>query len=164
MTKKLLNCMQLLSFVLLCTGAFCQQTISGTVLDGNSDPLIGVNILVKGTGRGTVTDVDGKYSLQASRGEVLVFSIIGFTSQEITIADNNVINVLLVEGSALEEVVVVGYSTQRKVTVTGAVAQVQGEKLVKSPAVDMSNKVANRAMMVLQYPSGGQIRWATAAL
>ena len=144
--------MQLLSFVLLCTGAFCQQTISGTVLDGNSDPLLGVNILVKGTGRGTVTDVDGKYSLQASRGEVLVFSIIGFTSQEITIADNNVINVLLVEGSALEEVVVVGYSTQRKVTVTGAVAQVQGEKLVKSPAVDMTNSLAGRlpGLVVIQ--------------
>lgn len=152
MTKKFLNCLKLLLLMLISTGAYSQQTISGTVVDGNNDALIGVNILVKGTGRGTVTDLDGKYSLQATAGEVLVYSFTGFTTQEISVGASTTIDVTLQEGAALEEVVVVGYSTQRKVTVTGAVAQVAGDKLVKSPAVDMTNSLAGRlpGLVVIQ--------------
>ncbi len=152
MTRKFLHYLKLLLALLVCSGAYSQQTISGSVMDDKSDPLIGVNILIKGTGRGTVTDIDGKYALQANAGEVLVYSIIGFSSQEISVGTNPTINVILAEGAALDEIVVVGYSTQKKVTVTGAVAALQGDKLVKSPAVDITNSLAGRlpGLVVIQ--------------
>jgi TonB-linked SusC/RagA family outer membrane protein len=152
MFKKFCNYLMLLLGTLICSSAYSQQSISGTVLDGKSDPLIGVNILVKNTGRGTVTDLDGKYVLQANQGETLVFSFTGFTSQEVVVGSDPFINITLEEGAALDEVVVVAYGSQKKVTVTGAVTALQGDKLVKSPAVDITNSLAGRlpGLVVIQ--------------
>lgn len=152
MNKNFLNVLMLLLGALFCSSANSQQTITGTVVDGNTEPLLGVSIQVKNTTRGTVTDVNGSYSLQANQGETLVFSYTGFTSQEVVVGAESAINITLAEGSALDEVVVVAYGTQKKVTITGAVVSLQGDKLVKSPAVDITNSLAGRlpGLVVIQ--------------
>lgn len=152
MNKKFLNVLMLLLGVMICSSAYSQQTISGTVVDGGSEPLLGVSIQIKNTARGTVTDVNGKYSLQASSGEIMVFSYTGFTTKEVAVGAESIIDIVLSEGSALDEVVVVAYGTQKKVTITGAVVSLQGDKLVKSPAVDITNSLAGRlpGLVVIQ--------------
>ncbi len=105
-------------------------TVTGTVKDSGGDPLIGVNILVKGETNGTVTDVKGNYSINATTGDVLVFSYIGYVNQELAVNGNQPINVTLREDSeALEEVVVIGYGTSRKKDITGSVASVKADQL-----------------------------------
>jgi TonB-dependent starch-binding outer membrane protein SusC len=137
------------------SSAFSQIAIKGTVTDNNSTPLIGVNIIIKNSQTGTVTDVDGNYELTARQGDVLVFSYTGFSTEEIEVGTSSVINVTMEEGAQLNEIVVVAYGTQKKVTVTGAVASLQGKEIVKSPAVDMTNSLAGRlsGLTVIQ-PSG----------
>ncbi|MCB0602121.1 MAG: TonB-dependent receptor [Saprospiraceae bacterium] len=154
--KSVLRNALLLVGVLFCTAAYSQQNISGTVTGSNGEPLIGVNILIKGTSSGTTSDLDGNYSLQANMGDVLVFSYTGFDSQEITVGTSSTINVVLEEGKALEEVVVVAYGVQKKVTVTGAVVALPGKDLVKSPAVDMSNSLAGRLPGVVVIQTSGE--------
>lgn len=106
--------------------------VSGTVTDDKGDPLPGVTVVVKGTNRGTNTDVNGKYSLSVEARAILVFSFIGFRTQEITVGAQSSINVQMVaDQKQLEEVVVVGYGTQKKVNLTGAVAYVDGSTLEK---------------------------------
>lgn len=103
-----------------------QKTISGTVTDAaNGDALIGANVLVKGSGTGTITDIDGTYALKANEGEVLVFSYTGYVDQEITIGASSTINVSLAAGQLLNEVVVVGYGSVRKKDLTGSVASLK---------------------------------------
>ncbi len=159
MTKSRLKTRWLLSagiFLLCSMTLFAQRTISGKISDEKSgEALIGVNVLVKGTTRGTVTDVDGMYSVEAAEGDILVVSYTGYTTQELTVGASNTMDVNLASGSILDEVVVVAYGKQKKVTVTGAVVGVSGDKLVKSPAVDISNSLAGRlpGLVVIQ-PSG----------
>lgn len=107
----------------------CAQTtfpISGTVTDQTGEPLIGVNVQEKGTTTGTITNLDGEYTLSVSGSNaVVVFSYIGYTSQEIRIEGNRVVNVRMIEDTqALDEVVVVGYGTMKKSDLTGAVSRV----------------------------------------
>ena len=111
------------------------QTITGTVTDQNGDPVPGVTVSVPGTTVGTATDLDGKYSLMVPEGSTLVFSFIGFASQSIVVAGRSVIDVVLVEDvSSLEEVVVVGYGTQRRSDLTGSVAVVNVKDMKAQPA------------------------------
>ncbi|MEZ4988749.1 MAG: carboxypeptidase-like regulatory domain-containing protein, partial [Saprospiraceae bacterium] len=129
-----------LGALLFCTvGLIAQRTITGQMTDaGTGEPLIGANVVVQGTTTGTVTDFDGMYSIDASEGAVLEFSYTGYSTQQITVGAANVIDVALESGQILDEVVVVAYGKQKKVTVTGAVVGVQGEQLKQSPAVDIS--------------------------
>ena len=108
-----------------------EKTITGIVADVHGEPLIGVNVMQKGTTRGTVTDFDGKYAVDIAGGNViLTFSYIGFSSQEITVGSKKQLNVVLQEDNqALDEVVVIGYGTARKRDLTGAVSTVKAEKL-----------------------------------
>jgi TonB-linked SusC/RagA family outer membrane protein len=101
------------------------------VADANGETLIGVNVQVKGTTIGSITDVDGKYTLQAPSGQaVIVFSYIGYLSQEIAVGNRSVINVQLLEDTQrLDEVVVVGYGVQKKKLITGASVQVKGNEI-----------------------------------
>ncbi|TLX70376.1 TonB-dependent receptor [Labilibacter sediminis] len=112
-----------------------KKTITGTVTDINGEPLPGVSIRVKGTARGTITDYDGMYVLNVeSSDEVLVFSFIGFKVHEVTIAQQTLINVqLMSDVTELDELVVVGYGTQKKANLTGAVDQITSETLKNSP-------------------------------
>ena len=115
-------------FALLIVGvqAFAQSTVTGKVTDQSGEPLVGVNVFVKGTTTGTMTDLDGNYSLSnLKQGAVLVYSSIGFASQEVAVGSQRTINVQLKDDAAfLDEVVVVGYGTARKKDVSGAIATV----------------------------------------
>ena len=116
----------LLALLIVGAQAFAQSAVSGKVTDQSGEPLVGVNVLVKGTTNGTMTDYDGNWSLSnLKQGAVLVFSSIGYASQEVTVGSQRTINVQLKDDSAfLDEVVVVGYGTARKKDVSGAIASV----------------------------------------
>ena len=109
------------------------RVISGVVVSAmDSEPLIGVSVQIQGTTNGTITDIDGNYSLNAATGQTLIFSYIGYVSQEIKIQNQSKINVTLKEVTKdLDEVVVVGYGVQKKKLVTGATVQVKGESISK---------------------------------
>lgn len=132
--------------------------VSGKVESDTGEPLPGVNVLVKGTNNGTVTDSDGKYAINLSDGtEILVFSFIGYTPQEVSVNGRSVVDVVLqADVQSLQEVVVVGYGEQKKVTVTGAVVAVSGTELEKSPAVDLSNSFAGRLAGVVAVQTSGE--------
>ncbi|MGS0525258.1 carboxypeptidase-like regulatory domain-containing protein [Zobellia nedashkovskayae] len=105
-------------------------TINGTVSDDTGMPLPGANVLVKGTTTGTQTDFDGNYSISATGNATLVFSYIGFSTQEIPVNGQSTIDISLAEdASKLDEVVVVGYGQQKRVNLTGSVTAVDQEAL-----------------------------------
>ena len=132
--------------------------VSGTVRDTNGEPIPGVTVSVAGTTIGTTTDLDGKYSLSLPEGSTLVFSFIGFISQSIPIGDRSVLEVVLAEDMQnLEEVVVIGYGTQKKAEVTSAVSSVSEDETRVSMQWPTSLKDEVRT------PTGTlQIRGATA--
>ncbi|MFV0584476.1 MAG: carboxypeptidase-like regulatory domain-containing protein [Parabacteroides gordonii] len=104
------------------------RTITGIVTDANGDPVIGANIVEKETTNGTITDIDGKYILKNFTGNKILISYIGYISQEVLVNNRSNINVKLFEDSqSLDEIIVVGYGTQKKSNVTGAVASIKTE-------------------------------------
>ena len=111
--------------------AFQQITVTGTVSDAQTgDPLPGVNIVIQGTTQGTTTDVDGSYSIEAPPDATLVFSFVGYQSSSINVQNRTEINVTLEQAvTELEEVVAVGYGTQRKENLTGSVSQINSEEI-----------------------------------
>ena len=118
--------------VVFCSFSFyAQNTITGTVGDGDM-VIPDVAVMLKGTQKGTVTDFDGNYIVEASSGDVLVFSYVGYITQEITVTNQSVINVTFqIDDNILDEVVVVGYGTQRKSDLTGAVAVLEMDEVDK---------------------------------
>ena len=110
------------------------KKVTGVVVDATGEPVIGANVVVKGTTNGTITDFDGNYTIEGvSASDVLVFSYIGYLSQEITVGNQAAINVTLSEDSqALDEVVVVGYGVMRKSDVTGSIGVAKGDDLTKN--------------------------------
>lgn len=107
-----------------------QQTITGIVLDSQNIPLPGVNIIEKGTSNGIMTDFDGNFSIEVGEDAVLVISYLGYKGQEIKIGDQTSLNVTLEEDqTGLEEVVVVGYGTQKKANLTSAISTISGEEI-----------------------------------
>lgn len=126
--KKIFLCAMLAASV----SAFAQsQTIKGTVVDGNGEPIIGASIIIDGTTTGTITDMDGNYTLNVNPGDKLTVSFIGYDKEAITIAEGqSVYNVTLHdEATEMEEIVVVGYGVQKKATLTGSVATVDTESI-----------------------------------
>lgn len=119
--------------------------ISGTVLDASGIPLPGTNVVVKGTSIGTQTDFDGNFSINAQAGADLVFSYVGFQTLETTVRSSSVINITMEEDSAqLDEVVVVGYGTQTKRSVTGSVKTIKSEELSNGYTGSITNALAGR--------------------
>ena len=150
--KKRINLFFMVFFIAISTNLVAQN-VSGKISDEKGEPLVGVSVLVKGTQNGSISDVDGAFSVAADKNATLVFSFIGYLSKEEAVGGRSTIDLSLeVDAQALGEVVVVGYGTQRKVTVTGAVAQLQGDKIIKSPATDISNSLAGRlpGLVVIQ--------------
>ena len=112
-------------------------TVTGTVSDPTGEPIPGATISLPGTTIGTATDLDGKYSLTVPEGSEIVVSFIGFESQRIRIGDRSIINVTLIEAtSSLDEVVVIGFGTQKRANVTGAVSTVAGEDIARRPVLN----------------------------
>ena len=110
------------------------KKVTGVVVDGTGEPVIGANVVVKGTTNGTITDFDGNYSLEGvSANDILVVSYIGYLSQEIPVGNQSSIKVTLKEDTqTLDEVVVVGYGTMRKSDVTGSIGVAKGDDLTKN--------------------------------
>ena len=123
----------LIMLMLMSVSSFAQEsfTVNGVVTSSeDSEPLPGVTVRVLNTTRGVNTDLDGKYSLQVANGDVLEYSYLGYASQQITITNQRTLNVSLVQdNSILDEIVVVGYGSQRKSHLTGAISKVKNEKL-----------------------------------
>ncbi|HZI24794.1 MAG TPA: TonB-dependent receptor [Chryseolinea sp.] len=120
--------------------------VSGTVSDDANEPLPGVNVLEKGTTNGTTTDAEGKFSLAVQdENSILVFSFIGYASQEVSVGNQTVFNISLAgDIQTLSEVVVVGYGEQKKETLTGSISNIKGEDLVKSPSANVSSSLAGK--------------------
>lgn len=134
------------------------RTISGLVKDNSNMPLIGVNILVKESGSGTVSDLDGNFSIDVSAGQnTLVFSYTGYQSQEVDITSASNVEVVLAEDVyGLEEIVVVGYGTQKKVNLTGSVERVEGDQLARQPVLQTSQALTGLTPGLTAIQSSGQ--------
>ena len=137
------------------------ETISGVVKDySNGDALPGVNVLIRGTNNGTVTDIDGRYTLSVPSDDnniVLVFSFVGYVSEEVTVNGQSTINVdLSLDLISLQEVVVVGYGEKSKETLTGSVSSVEGKEFVKSPQPNLSSSFAGRVPGVIALNRSGE--------
>ncbi len=134
------------------------QTITGTVTDQGNDPLIGVSVVEKGTTNGTITDLDGNYSISLKEeGATLKFSFVGYTTKEIEVGDKTVIDVTLTEDvKSLEEVVVVGYGTQTMKTLTGSVTQLATEEIQGNPSPDLSSALVGKVPGLVAIDESGQ--------
>ena len=123
------------------------RTISGAVLDENKEALPGVSIIVKGTNRGTTTDLNGKYTIEVPDGApVLIFSFVGYLSREVEVGNQSVVDlVLAVDNKTLEEVVVIGYNRVKKSDVTGSVVSVGADEIKKRPVANVLQAMQGRA-------------------
>ncbi|MDR2809130.1 MAG: TonB-dependent receptor [Tannerellaceae bacterium] len=132
------------------------RTISGTVVDGSGEPLIGVNIQVVGTATGAITDVDGKFSFSGPSGNISVqVSYVGYLTQRIAVRGDQPIRVVLVEDTQnIDEVVVVGYGTQAKKDITGSVSVVSAEALQETPVATFAEALLGKAAGVYVSASG----------
>lgn len=132
--------------------------ITGTVLDETGQPMPGVNVMVKGTITGVITDANGKYTLNVpTREAMLAFSFIGYAKQEIAVGDQREINITMSEDTQqLEEVVVVGYGTQRKGYLTGSVSDIKAEKLTVTPIANVTHALAGQLPGLVSKYTGGQ--------
>ena len=120
--------------------------VSGEVTDEKGNPLPGVNIVERGSTNGTITDEKGKYTIQVDPSAILVFSFIGYKTQEVPVAGKKLINVTMVaEEIGLEEVVTIGYGTSKKISLTGSVTSVKADKLETIPTSNLSNLLEGRA-------------------
>ncbi len=129
--------------------------ITGKVTGEAGSPLPGVSVQIKGTTRGTTTNDQGTFSIEAASTETLVFSYIGYTSQELIVGNNTNINVALISaGQDLQQVVVVGYGTQRKSDLTGSIASVKGSELARQPVLTATQAVQGRVAGVQIINSG----------
>jgi len=138
-------------------GAFAQETIKGKVKDDQSTGLPGVSVVVKGTTSGTVTDSEGAYSVNVPANATLVFSYIGYLTQEIIVGNKSSVDVtLLADTKSLEEVVVVGYGTAKKATLTGSVVAVKGTELEKAPSANLSNTLGGRLPGISTVQASGE--------
>ena len=135
-----------------------QKPIKGKVTDSSGGPLPGVTVVIKGTTTGTITDTDGNYVLSnVPQGSVLEFSFVGMASQDVTIGDQKEINVSMRESSVgLQEVVAVGYGTQKKETLTGSISTVKSSDVVKVPVTNVSNSLAGRAPGLVAVTGSGE--------
>ena len=150
----------LLSFfaLLLCSvSGYAQNiTVTGKVSDAMGT-LPGVSVAIKGTTNGTVTDVDGKYSLNVAKNATLVFSFVGMKSQEVTVNGRKVIDVTMTNDTELlDEVVVVGYGTSKKSSLTSAVSAVKGDELLKAPATNVSQLLGGRLPGISSLQESGE--------
>ena len=145
-------------FLMNVSWAFAQLTVTGRVQSKSGEPLIGVNVIEKGTTNGTVTDLDGNYSLRTEKGKTLVFSYIGFLTQENVVKGARMNITLLEDTETLDEVVVIGYGSMQRKDVTSSITSVKAEDLnvgvVTSPAQMLQGKVPGLTVANTSDPNG----------
>ncbi|MDI3318365.1 SusC/RagA family TonB-linked outer membrane protein [Pinibacter soli] len=154
-----------MTLLLLCTFFACmftwgqQATVNGKVVDEGSLPLAGVTITVKGSKQGTHTDATGSYSIKANTGQTLVFTSVSFASQEVVLGRNTTINITLKKtASSLEQVVVVGYGSQKKTDLTGAVSTIDLQKTLDSrPVPDLARGLQGASPGLMITTSSGDL-------
>jgi len=137
----------LLCIISCCSfAAYAQKTVSGVIIDVAGEPVIGANVIEKGTTNGIITDMDGKFSLMvAGNNSVLQISYVGYITQEIAVGSRTTINITLTEDTrALDEVVVVGYGVQKRASVTGSVSSVQSKDIVTVKTPNVTNTLAGK--------------------
>lgn len=140
-------------------GAALQQNkITGTVLNDRGEPLIGATVKIEGTTLGAITDVDGKFSLNVSDPKAtLSVSFIGYVSQQIPLAGKTTIDITLVPTvESLQEVIVIGYGTQKRASITGSVSAVKGDVVSKIPVANVTNALSGQISGVLSRQNGGE--------
>ncbi|WP_343702588.1 TonB-dependent receptor [Chitinophaga sp.] len=132
-------------------------TISGTVTDGQA-MMPNVSIQIKGTNLGTTTTETGRFSIQASRGQELVFSFLGYDKQTVVVGDQTTLNIVLVQSAnqTLNDVVVVGYGTKKKVSVTAAISTLKGAEVASVPVANLSNSLGGRVSGVIVKQGSGE--------
>lgn len=154
----LLQSVVFVMFLLSSTLAFAQNRVTGTVKDKTGMPLPGVNVLEKGTTNGSITDVDGKYIINVEKGKTLLFSYIGFTTQEVTVNKSQIDVTLQEDLQALDEVVVIGYGSMQRKDVTSSITSVKAEDMnigvVTSPAQMLQGKVPGLTVANTSDPNG----------
>ena len=135
-----------------------QRTISGTILDPDGETIIGVNIVIKGTTTGTVSDINGSYELSADSDEtIFVFSFIGFRTIEARVGTRTTIDINMeIETSTLDEIVVTGYGTQKKIDLTGAVGVVSADEIATRPITKASQALQGRIAGVWINQNSGE--------
>ena len=134
--------------------SYAQTSISGTVTDENGSPVIGVAVQIEGKPGGVITDMDGKYTINAGKGDVLVFSSLGYETAEIVVSTSSVVNASLkVETLGLDEVVVVGYGTQSRRFVTSAITKVDGDVMKNNPVTSVGDALKGRIAGARVYTS-----------
>tara|TARA_E500000178_G_C17021423_1_gene755819 strand:+ start:2 stop:3025 length:3024 start_codon:yes stop_codon:yes gene_type:complete len=153
MKSKLLS-FNLSLLALLVSASVYAQSISG-VVTSEDGPLPGATVQIKGTNTGTSTDFDGNFTIAANDGDVLVFSFVGFTTQEITVSSQDQITVSLAADNELEEVVVTGYGSQNEKEITSAVVQVTAEEFNKGPINQASQLLQGKVAGLSVYNKGG---------
>lgn len=145
--------------LLMGANAFAQQSpVKGKITDSQTgEAMAGVNIIVQGTSTGTISEADGSYTIQADKNSNLVFSFIGYITQVLPVSSRSTVDVALVsEVKGLNEVVVVGYGTVKKATITGAISTVEGTSLQRTPAVNVSNTFAGRLPGLMVVTRSGE--------
>lgn len=151
-------CLVLFTMLFVSVAAFAQKTVTGVVVDDLGDPIIGANVVIKGTQEGTMTDADGNFSIKnVSDNAVLRISFMGYADQDVSVKGQSKIKVTMQEDSQmLDEVVMVGYGVQRKVDVTGATARVGAREITAMPVANafegMQGKVAGVDIQNSQRP------------
>ncbi len=138
-------------------GMKAEITVQGQVTDASGTPIPGVSVKLKDAATGTSTDNSGRYTIKVPDNGILVFSYMGYMPREVEVKNQTTINVKLQENSQeLSEIIVVGYGTQKKAVVSGAVAAVKGSELAKTPTVNLSNSLAGRLPGVTALQSSGE--------
>lgn len=159
--------MRIKNFITIClllvsVSLFAQEKkieVTGVVTDINKEPLVGVNVTVKDqVGLGAITDINGRYKINVEEFSRLVFSYIGFESQEMLVKKQHIVNIVLKESEAseLDEVVITGTGAQKKLTVTGAVTTVNVDDLKSNPSANLSNALAGNVSGILAMQTSGQ--------
>jgi TonB-dependent starch-binding outer membrane protein SusC len=152
-TKRVL--LLLLSFIFMSAIYAQEKTVNGNIADKAGIPLPGVNVIIKGTTNGTVTDLNGNYSIKVpDNNTVLLITYVGYIKQEIKVGEQSTIKIVLEEEvKELNEVVVIGYGVQRKSDLTGAVASVSAKDLKATPVTRLDEALEGRAAGVNIYPN-----------
>ena len=133
------------------------EAISGTVIDNSGQPIPGASIIVKGTTTGTSTDFDGNFTINASPANVLLVSYIGYAPQEISVGNQKTINITLQEDVAkLDEVVVLGYGTQKRSDISGSVSEIAQKEIAKNPTPNLSNALVGQTSGIIATQRSGE--------